>query len=66
VELGYATIWLEPTVIVTIEIQHQLQMQYDDLKLQTLIKVSPFPSKVYDNGCLLNNTKCTHLKGEKS
>ncbi len=47
--------------MATIEIQHQLQMQYDDLKFQTLIKVSPF---LYDNGCLLNNTKCTHLKGE--
>jgi len=37
-------------------------MQYDNLKLQTLIKVSPFLFKVYDNGCLLNNTKCTHPK----
>jgi hypothetical protein len=39
-------------------------MQYDDLKLQTLIKISPLPPKVYGNGFLLNNARPTHLKGE--
>ncbi len=39
-------------------------MQYDNLKLQTLIKVSPLTPKVYGNQCLLNNIKPTHLKGE--
>ncbi len=33
----------------------------DNLKFHTLIKVSPFSSKVY---CLLNNKKPTHLKGK--
>jgi hypothetical protein len=40
-------------------------MQYDDPKLQTPIEISPLPLKVYGNGCLLNNTKPTHFKGEK-
>jgi len=39
-------------------------MQYDDLKLQTPIEISPLPLKVYGNGCLLNNTKPTHFKGK--
>jgi hypothetical protein len=39
-------------------------MQYDDLNLQTLIKVSPLAPKVYGNQCLLNNIKPTHFKGE--
>jgi hypothetical protein len=39
-------------------------MQYDDLKPQTPIKVSPIPPKVYGNHCLLNNTKPTHLIGK--
>jgi len=39
-------------------------MQYDNLKLQTFIKVSPLTPKVYGNHCLLNNIKPTHLKGE--
>jgi hypothetical protein len=39
-------------------------MQYDVLKFQTPIEVSPLPSKAYGNGCLLNNTRPTHLKGE--
>jgi hypothetical protein len=39
-------------------------MQYDNLKLQTFIKVSPRTPKVYGNHCLLNNIKPTHLKGK--
>jgi len=36
-------------------------MEYDNLKLQTPIKVSPFLPKAYGNGCLLNNTRPTHF-----
>jgi hypothetical protein len=39
-------------------------MQYDNLKLETLIKVSPFPPKVYENSCLVKNIKPIHLKGK--
>jgi hypothetical protein len=39
-------------------------MQYDNLKLHTIIKVSPLAPKVYGNHCLLNNIKPTHFKGE--
>jgi len=39
-------------------------MQYDDLKLQTPIKISPLLPEVYGNGFLLNNTRPTHLKAE--
>jgi hypothetical protein len=39
-------------------------MQYNNLKLETLIKVLPFPPKVYDNCCLIKNTKPIHLKGK--
>jgi hypothetical protein len=39
-------------------------MQYDDLKLQTPIKISLLPLKVYGNGFLINNTRPMHLKGE--
>ncbi len=39
-------------------------MQYDNLKFQTFIKVSPLAPKVYGNHCLLNNIKPTYLKGE--
>jgi len=34
------------------------------MKLQTPIKVSPLPPKVYGNHYFSNNTKPTHLKGE--
>jgi hypothetical protein len=48
-----------------IEIQHQLQIQYDDLKLQTFVKILSLPPKIYGNGCsILNNTRPTHLKEE--
>jgi hypothetical protein len=39
-------------------------MEYDVLKLQTPIEVSALLPKVYGNGCLLNNTRPTHFKGE--
>ncbi len=35
------------------EIQHQLHMQYDNLKFHTPIKVSPLSSKVYGNDLLI-------------
>jgi hypothetical protein len=46
---------LDSTFKVIIEIKYQWQMQYDDLKHQTPIKVSPFPPKEYGNGCILKH-----------
>jgi hypothetical protein len=64
IELKYLTIRLNSTFKATIKIQHPLQMQYDNLKLQTPVEISPLPPKVYGNGCLLNNIRPIHLKGE--
>ncbi len=58
----YSAIRLDFTFKATIENQHQLQMQYDNLT-NTCKGFTP-PSQGIWQWLVLNNTRPTHLKGE--
>jgi hypothetical protein len=58
----YSTIKSDSIFKATIEIQHQLQMQYANLKFKP--KGFTFPSQGTWQLLVSNNTRPTHLKGE--